>query len=60
MYNQRRSRAWYLLPIFLGIVGGVIAYFVLRQDDNQLAKNCLYLGTALTVIHIALTLILDL
>lgn len=60
MYTQRRSRAWYLLPIFLGIVGGVIAYFVLRQDDSSLAKNCLYLGTALTVIHIVLTLILDL
>jgi len=60
VYTQRRSRAWYLLPIFLGVVGGVIAYFVLRQDDTHLAKNCLYLGIALTAIHIALTLILDL
>ena len=38
----------------------MIAYFVLRQDDSSLAKNCLYLGIALTVIHIVLTLILDL
>ena len=60
MDTQRRSRAWYLLPIFLGVVGGVIAYFVLRQDDSSLAKNCLYLGIALTVIHIVFTLILDL
>ena len=44
----------------MGIVGGVIAYFVLRHDDNPLAKNCLYLGIALTAIHIAMSVALDL
>ena len=48
-----RSRWWYLLPIFLDIVGGVIAYFVLRQDDPQKARNCLLLGITLFVIHVA-------
>ncbi len=48
-----RSRWWYLLPIFLDIVGGVIAYFVLRADDPGKAKNCLLLGITLFVIHVA-------
>ncbi|MCE2499007.1 MAG: hypothetical protein J4F28_08520 [Nitrosopumilaceae archaeon] len=48
-----RSRWWYVLPIFLDVVGGVIAYFVLRQDDPQKARNCLLLGIALFVIHVA-------
>ena len=48
-----RSRWWYLLPIFLDIIGGVIAYFVLRADDPVKARNCLLLGITLFVIHVA-------
>ena len=52
--HTMRSRWWYLLPIFLDIVGGVIAYFVLRSDDPQKARNCLLLGAVLFIIHAAL------
>ena len=45
--ERPRSNWWYLLPIFLGIIGGVIAYFALRKDDRQKAKKCLYLGLIL-------------
>ena len=47
-----RSRWWYLLPIFFQIIGGVIAYFILRNDDPKKAKNCLWLGIVLTAIKI--------
>ena len=58
MYPERpRSNWWFLLPIFLSWIGGVIAYFVLRHDDPRKAKNCLYLGIALTVIGIAINMI---
>lgn len=54
MQVQTRSGWWYLLPILLGIVGGVIVYFVLRHDDPRKAKNGIYLGAALTAIHIVM------
>ncbi|MFB5611577.1 MAG: hypothetical protein ACE5RT_07210, partial [Nitrosopumilaceae archaeon] len=53
-----RRNFWFLLPIFLGIIGGIIAFFVLRNDDPKKAKNCLYLGIALMIIGIILNLIL--
>lgn len=57
MYPERpRSNWWFLLPIFLGIIGGIIAFFVLRHDDPRKAKNCLYLGIAMAVIGFALNL----
>ena len=57
MYPERqRSNWWFLLPIFLGLIGGVIAYFVLRNDDPKKAKNCLYLGIILAAIGIVLNL----
>ena len=56
--ERRRSNWWFLLPIFIGLIGGIIAYFVLRHDDPQKAKNCLYLGIILAVIGIVLNLTL--
>ena len=59
MYPEKsRSNLWYLLPIFLGLIGGIIAYFVLRKDDPKKAKNCLYLGIILAIIGIFLNVLL--
>ncbi len=58
MYPEKpRSNWWFLLPIFLGLIGGVIAYFVLRHDDPRKAKNCLYLAIVLAIIGIAINVI---
>lgn len=55
--KKGRSGAWYLLPIFLTIIGGVIAYFVIKEDDPKKAKNCLYLGIILTAIGVGFTVV---
>lgn len=58
MYSEKpRSNWWFLLPIFMGIIGGVIAYFVLKHDDPRKAKNCLYLGIFLAIIGITLNIV---
>ncbi len=56
--EKPRSNAWFLLPIFFGVLGGIIAFFILRHDDPRKAKNCLYLGLALMVIGIILNIFL--
>ena len=56
-YSRPRSNWWFLLPIFLGIIGGIIAYFVLRRDDPRKARNCIYLGLALMAVGIVLNLV---
>ena len=55
--EKPRSNAWFLLPVFLGIIGGIIAFFVLRQDDPRKAKSCLYLGLVLMVIGIIFNIV---
>lgn len=61
MYEERtRSSWWYLLPIFIGVLGGIIAYFAIRRDDPRKAKKCLYLGLALTALQLMLNLIIGL
>ena len=50
--EKPRSNAWFLLPIFFGVIGGIIAFFILRHDDPRKVKNCLYLGLLLMIIGI--------
>ena len=50
--EKRRSNWWYLLPIFFGIIGGIIAYFAIRKDDREKAKKCIYLGLILLAVGI--------
>lgn len=52
-----RSNWWYLLPIFFSLVGGVIAYFAIKNDDPKKARNCLVIGIILTAIGVVLTII---
>ena len=54
---KQRSAAWYLLPVFLTIIGGIIAYFIIKRDDPKKAKNCMYLGIVLTAAGVGLTVI---
>ena len=57
MYPENiRSRAWYLVPIFFGLIGGIIAYFAIRRDDPQKAKKCLWVGIILTAINVILNI----
>ena len=52
-YSEKpRSNAWYLLPIFIGMIGGIIGYLIIRKDDPRKAKNCIYIGIVMMVIGI--------
>lgn len=57
--NARRSNWWFLLPIVMQVIGGLIAYFVIRHDDPPKARNCLYLGIVLTVVQICIGLVVE-
>jgi len=49
MTQQQRSPFWYLLPIFLGIIGGIIVYFALKNTDKQKAKRALVIGIIISI-----------
>jgi hypothetical protein len=57
--NKKKSSKWYLLPIFLSIVGGITAYLVLRGSDPKKARNCLILGIIVLIIPFAFVIIVS-
>src|SRR5437879_3852548 len=48
--QKKPSKLWYLLPIFLNIIGGVIGYFVLKDRDRKFAERMLIVGAVMIVI----------
>lgn len=54
MEVKRRSSWWFLLPILFNVIGGIIAYFIIKEDDPKKARDCLLLGAILTAIGIAI------
>ena len=49
-YGGKPSAAYWLLPIFLQFVGGIIAWVCIKDRDPRMAKNNLILGIILTVV----------
>jgi cytochrome bd-type quinol oxidase subunit 1 len=50
---RKRSVLWHVLPAVFSIIGGAIAYFILKNKDHSKAKNCLWLGIPLTAFYAA-------
>ena len=40
----------YLLPIFIGILGGFWGWYVMRKDDSKIALNCIIIGFIVSII----------
>ncbi len=55
--SDKPSAAWYLAPIFLGIIGSAIMWYVLKDEDHpdssKMVKKGWIIGIVLTLISIA-------
>ena len=49
---KNHSGMWYLAPIFLGVLGGLVMYLVVKDDDPKMAKKGLIIGLILTAISV--------
>jgi membrane protein CcdC involved in cytochrome C biogenesis len=57
LYVKTPSKAWYLLPIFLGLIGGIIMFVLLRNEDRGMANKGLILGIILMAIGFMILLL---
>ena len=54
---KKPSAAWYLLPIFCGIIGSVIMWYVVKDEDHpdspKMVRKGWIIGIALTILSFA-------
>jgi uncharacterized Tic20 family protein len=55
-YYRNASAAWYLVPIFLTLIGGVIMWLALRKEDPRKAKKGLIVAVIVYFIALAIFL----
>jgi hypothetical protein len=48
------SILWFLVPLFFGIIGGIVAYIGVKDDDEEMATNLLIFGIVWTLILFAI------
>jgi len=56
--KKKPSKVWYLLPIFLTWIGGIIGYFLMKDRDKEFAKRLLIVGVILTVVYIIIMVVI--
>lgn len=59
MAKNKPSAALWILPIILGIIGGIIAWAIAKDKDPKMAKNMLLLGLILTILGVIVTVIVN-
>ena len=37
--KKKPSKAWYIVPILFGLIGGLVGYLVVKDDDRKMAKR---------------------
>ena len=47
---QKTSWLWWLLPILLGIIGGIIGFLFVRGKDSTKARNLLIVGAVISAL----------
>ena len=56
--TERKNTAWwFLVPILFGILGGLIAYAFVHDDDKEMAKSLVGLGIISTVLWVGIALL---
>lgn len=56
--NGRASNWWWLIPVILGLLGGIISWFKFKNLNWRQARNMLTAGILLTFIFISIPLIM--
>ena len=49
--KPKPSSAWYIVPLFFGIIGGLIGYLVVKEDDPDMATGLLWFGIFISVVY---------
>ena len=54
----KTSGAWWFLPLFFGLIGGLVAWALVKETDNSKAKRLLFFGIFITVFWFIISIVI--
>ena len=55
LINDRKpTNQLFMLPLFLGLLGGVLMYFIAKKDDRKMAVQGLIVGIIISISFITI------
>lgn len=54
----KTSGAWWLLPLFFGLVGGLVGWALVKETDSSKAKKLLFFGIFITVFWFIISIVI--
>lgn len=51
-HKSKPSNAWYIVPFIFGLIGGLIGYLVVKEDDPDMATGLLWFGIFMSVVYV--------
>jgi len=49
-FYEKPTALWYLVPFFFGIIGGLIGYIAVKEEDKEMADSLLIFGVVWTIL----------
>lgn len=50
--RTKPSVAWYIVPLLFGIIGGLLGYIGVKDQDKEMAGNVIVVGIGMTIFYI--------
>ena len=58
--TKQYGKVWFLLPLILGVLGGFMAFLILKRHNLDMAKDCVLIGFGSLILQIVIIITLQL
>ena len=56
--KEKPTRLLYLVPVFMGLLGGILMYIAVKDQDQEMANDGMFIGTVISIAEVAIFIVI--